>query len=115
MPSASRDPRIVLAEIEEAAAKILAFTHGLTRDEAFADAMRLDAVLHNLHVLGEAVKSLPEDIRSRRADIPWREIAGMRDVIAHAYFALDLGIVWDAIERDLPDLLAAVRNLLQRA
>jgi uncharacterized protein with HEPN domain len=114
MPSASRDPRIVLAEIEEAAAKILAFTHGQTRDEAFADAMRLDAILHNLHVVGEAVKSLPEEVRSRRADVPWREIAGMRDVIAHAYFALDLGIVWDAIERDVPVLLAAVRHLLQR-
>ncbi len=106
-----RDPTIVLAEIEEAATKVLRFTAGRTRDEALADPMRMDAILHNLHVIGEAVKRLPEEVRSRKADIPWREIAGMRDVIAHAYFALDLDLVWDAIQRDVPVLLDAAREL----
>ena len=111
MRSPLRDPRIVLSEIEGAAAKVVRFTDGLTRDLAFAQPMRLDAVLHNLHVIGEAVKRLPQSVRDRRPDLPWREIAGMRDIIAHAYFALDLDLVWDAIQRDVPELLAAVRDL----
>ena len=55
--------------------------------------MRFDGILHNFHVIGEAVKALPEAVRSQYPDIPWRDIAGTRDFIAHAYFLLDLDIL----------------------
>ena len=82
-----------LQDIEQASQKIVRYTEGRERDEVFADEMRFDALLHNLHVIGEAVKRLPEAFRQRHADTPWREIAGMRDFVAHAYFALDLEIL----------------------
>jgi uncharacterized protein with HEPN domain len=68
----------------------------------------------NLHIIGEAVKKLPGDLRERYPDVAWREIAGLRDVIAHAYFALDSDILWDAVERDVPALLVAVRKIIQK-
>ena len=64
--------------------------------------MRFDGILHNLQVIGEAVKNVPEDYRQRHPDIAWREIAGMRDFVAHAYFALDLDILWNALEKEVP-------------
>ncbi len=73
--------------------------------------MRFDAVLFNLHVIGEAVKKLPLDLRERHSDIAWREIAGLRDFVAHAYFALDLDILWDAIRQDVPALLSRVQEM----
>ena len=65
--------------------------------------MRIDGVHHNLYVIGEAVKKLPRELREENPDIPWSEIAGMRDVIAHAYFALDLDILWQGIQNRRSD------------
>lgn len=109
----SRDPLLFLEDIEKSCAKIVRYTHGLERAEFFGDELRFDAVLHNFQVIGEAVKRLPEDLRQRHADVAWREIAGMRDFVAHAYFALDLEIVWDAIRRDIPSLLTRLGEILE--
>jgi uncharacterized protein with HEPN domain len=107
----SRDLRLFLQDIETSCAKIIRYTEGLTRDQVFADEMRFDGVLLNLHVIGEAVKNLPLDLRERYPDIAWREIAGLRDLVAHAYFALDLEILWDAIQRDVPALHRRIRQI----
>jgi uncharacterized protein with HEPN domain len=83
----------------------------MDRDQLFSDRLRLDGVLHNLHVIGEAVKKLPADLRTKYPRVPWREIAGMRDVVAHAYFALDLEILWRGVEQDVPTLLGQIRAI----
>jgi len=77
--------------------------------------MRFDSILHNFHIIGEAVKKLPDDLRKEHADIPWSEIAGMRDLIAHAYFALDPGILWQGIQEDVPVLLKRVQQMIASA
>ncbi len=110
----SRDLLLFLRDIETACRKISRYTEGCTRDQVFADEMRFDALLHNLHVIGEAVKGLPEDFRHGHSDLPWREIAGMRDVVAHAYFALDLDILWDAVQNDVPALRLRVKQILEQ-
>jgi uncharacterized protein with HEPN domain len=74
--------------------------------------MRFDGILHNLQIIGEAVKNVPEDYRRGHPDISWREIAGMRDFVAHAYFALDLDILWNAIAQEIPELLTRVGELV---
>ena len=109
----SRDPLLFLEDIEKSCAKVLRYTEGRSKDEVFGDELRLDGVLLNLHVIGEAVKKLPGDVRERHPDVAWREIAGMRDFIAHAYFALDPDIVWDAVNKDVPALLVAVRKIIE--
>lgn len=78
-----------------------------------ADRMRQDAIIRKLEVIGEAVKQLSEATRNRRAEIPWRQIAGMRDRVTHAYFGVDLGLVWRVVERDLAPLDSAVLELLE--
>ena len=110
-----RDPLDLLRDIEESCIRIADYTSGLTRDEVFSDKMRFDGILHNFHIIGEAVKKLPDDLRKEHADIPWSEIAGMRDFIAHAYFALDLGILWQGIQEDVPVLLNRVQQMITSA
>jgi len=108
-----RDPLLFLEDIEKSCAKVVRYTEGRSKDRIFEDDIRADAVLLNLHIIGEAVKMLPRDLRDRHPDVAWREIAGLRDVIAHAYFALDSDILWDAVERDVPALLDAVRRIIR--
>ena len=108
----SRDSLLFLQDIEKSCAKIIRYTTDMERDQVFTDEMRFDGVLLNLHVLGEAVKNLPLDLRAKYPDVSWREIAGLRDVVAHAYFALDLDILWDAIKRDVPALQNRIQQII---
>lgn len=108
----SRDPIDFLQDIEESCIRITDYTAGLSRNEVFTDKMRFDGILHNFHIIGEAVKKLPNNLREKHADIPWAEIAGMRDLIAHAYFALDLEILWQGIRADVPVLLKRVQEMI---
>ena len=109
----SRDVLLFLEDIEKSCAKIARHTAGVQRDEAFADELKFDGLLFNLHIIGEAVKRLPPELRQRHPDIAWREIAGLRDFVAHVYFALDLDILWDAIQEDIPALLTRIREILE--
>ena len=109
----SRSALLLLADIEESCKKIIRYTEKMGRDAVFADPMRFDAVLFNLHVIGEAVKKLPADLREKYQDVAWREIAGLRDFVAHAYFALDMDILWDAVQRDIPSLRARAREMME--
>ena len=109
----SRDPLLFLEDIEKSCEKVVRYTEGRSKDQVFEDDIRAEAVLLNLHIIGEAVKKLPNDLRERYPDVAWREIAGLRDFIAHTYFALDSDILWDAVERDVPTLLDAVRKIIR--
>jgi uncharacterized protein with HEPN domain len=109
----SRDPLLFLEDIEKSCEKVVRYTEGRSKDQVFDDEIRAEAVLLNLHIIGEAVKKLPADLRERYPDVAWREIAGLRDFIAHTYFALDSDILWDAVERDVPALLVAARKIIR--
>jgi uncharacterized protein with HEPN domain len=109
----SRDILLILEDIENACQRIIRYTRDLDRDTAFGEDLRFDAVLHNVLVIGEAVKKLPRDFRDRHADLPWREIAGMRDFVAHAYFALDLEILWDVVQTNVPALLVRIHAIAE--
>ena len=87
----------------------------LGREGFFANPMAQDAVLRQLEVIGEAVKKLTTSTREQRPEIPWREIAGMRDVLIHQYFSVDLEQVWEATQQDLRPLRQAVEELLGQA
>ena len=107
-----RSAVLLLEDIKKSCERIVRYTAGLTRDQVFVDEMRFDAVLFNLHIIGEAVKKLPPELREKYSDTSWREIAGLRDFVAHAYFALDLDILWDAIRQDVPTLLVRVQEMI---
>ncbi len=74
--------------------------------------MRVDAVLRNLEIIGEAVKKIPNEVRARQPAIEWRKIAGLRDIVVHDYFGINMAIVWEVVQRRLPELYQAVVALL---
>ncbi len=108
----SRSSRLLLADMEECCARIMAYTARMDGEAFSADSKTVNAVMRNLVNLGEAAKALPAETRLVAPEIEWRKIAGLRDVLVHAYFAVDLDIVWDVVETKVPDLHRAVARLL---
>ena len=82
--------------------------HAFVRNE-----LVYDAVLRNLEVLGEAAKKAPDSVRARHPSVEWRAIAGLRDVLAHAYFALDEATLWDIVAQKVPALAEVLRQILE--
>ena len=99
-----RDFEVYLEDIREAIVKVRAYTAGLTRESFAQDDMRIDAVIRNLEIIGEAAKMVPESIRTRFPLVESKKIAGLRDILAHHYFEVDLDIIWDILENKLPAL-----------
>jgi uncharacterized protein with HEPN domain len=109
-----KDDRVYLEHIRDALHDIATYTSS-GRAAFFDDRMRQDATLRKLEVIGQAVKNLSNETKSTRSEIPWKQIAGMRDKVIHDYFGVNLEIVWAAVEKDLPVLARAIRDLLENS
>ncbi len=106
-----KDDRVYLQHIRDALEDIASYANA-GRDAFFAERMRQDATIRKLQVIGQAVKNLSENSKSRQPHIPWKQIAGLRDKVIHDYFGVNLDIVWAVVEKDLPTLRSAVNKLL---
>jgi uncharacterized protein with HEPN domain len=104
-----------LLDIATAARLVLEFTEGMNKADFLDDIKTQSSVLHQLMVLGEAVKRLSDDFRDRHSEIPWALMAGMRDKLIHGYDIVDLEEVWKTGNRDVPDLLHWLEPHLPRA
>ena len=109
-----RDSSVYLEDILTATARITSYVEGLSRESFGSDLKTVDAVVRNLEIVGEAVKQVPAAVRQKAPDIEWTKIAGLRDVLIHAYFGIDLDIVWDVVKNKVPDLAQRVKILLGR-
>ena len=107
-----KDDRVYLGHIRDAIHDIQEYA-AVDRATFLADRMRQDAIIRKLEIIGEAVKKLSDGTTSRAAEIPWKQIAGMRDRLTHDYFGVDLVLVWTAVELELPKLRTAVVTLLE--
>ena len=108
-----RDPSLYLIDIQEAIERIRENPAGMNSQEFRKDRKTPDAVVRNLEIIGEASKSLPPQTKELAPDVEWRKVAGLRDILSHEYFGVDVDIVWDVIQNKLPGLLRAVERLLE--
>jgi len=100
-----------MLDIIEAVKKILAYTAEVTFTEFQMNDEKQDAVLRRILVIGEATKRLSPEFKQLYPDIPWRDIAGIRDIIVHDYNRVDVETIWDVVKNDLPDLLTFLTSL----
>ncbi len=108
----NRDYKLFINDILNAINAIFKFISDMNFDEFVKDDKTSSAVIRKLEVIGEATKNLPEEIKSKYLDVPWKSIAGMRDRLIHAYFGVDLKIVWDTVQLYLRDLHNALEEVL---
>jgi len=104
----SRDWTFYLDDILESCDKILRYTAGVSFDLFIKDEKTYDAVVRNLEIIGEASKNIPDLVRVKMPGIEWKKTAGLRDVIAHAYFGIDDSILWDVVRNKIPELKQTV-------
>ena len=106
-----KDARVYLAQILERIERIKEYTSG-GKEAFFADEKTQDAVIRNFEVIGEAAKRIPEKYRQEHPSIPWRELAGFRDVLIHQYEGVSVAEIWRVIEKNLEPLLLAIKVIL---
>lgn len=108
----SRSIRLYLQDIVESCAKILRYVEGLTEEEFFINELIYDAVMRNLQIIGEATKNIPSQLRQKYPEVDWRKIAGLRDIITHAYFQVDDDVIWTVVQQRIHPLKIQIENLL---
>ena len=101
-----------LEDIAEAIADISLFTDGMHYNDFKTDKKTINAVIRSLEVVGEAAKHIPDEFRKKHTEIPWRKMAGMRDVLIHDYMGVDIKTVWKVITERLPEIAPMLKSLV---
>ncbi len=107
----SRDQESLI-DIANAIRRVLRYTDSISRAQLEANDEKLSAILYQITIIGEATKRISQQFRQQHPEIPWREMAGMRDVIVHKYDQLDFDVVWDVVQNKLLELLNLIEVLL---
>ena len=105
--------RIYLRDIDASIESIEKFIQGMTFDQFLNDDKTSSAVIRKFEIIGEASKSIPEELKKKYPQIPWKDIAGMRDKLIHAYSRVDLSLVWKTILKRLPELKSFINDFLE--
>jgi uncharacterized protein with HEPN domain len=109
-----RAERLLLNDILVALDRIDSYTKGMTYESFITDEKTANAVVYNFLIIGEAVKMLPQTVTDSVPEIPWRQIAGMRDKLTHAYFSTDYELVWKTVTVVLPQFRAGIQKILEK-
>ena len=110
----SKNYKVYLQDITQAITKIEKYTKNLSFTEFRKNELIIDAVVRNLEIIGEAAKRMPDETKQKAANIEWKKIAGLRDILIHEYFGVDLEIVWDIIKNKLPKLKRRLNQILKK-
>ena len=106
-----RDIRDYLQDIIEAITDIEDFVANMTYEEFIKDKKTLNAVIRSIEIIGEASKQLPNTLKAKYAELPWKEITGMRDKLIHAYFGMDTETIWETIKHNIPGLKGSIQKI----
>ncbi len=109
-----RDYSLYLKDILQAADDIESFIGDMTFDVFLSDKKTRGAVVREIEVIGEAAKNIPKAIRDKHKELPWQDMARMRDKISHVYFGINYEIVWKVVKERLPEIRASVINVINK-
>jgi len=108
-----RDYRLFLKDIIDAMDAIEKFVEGMELEAVMEDDKTLSAVIRKFEIIGEAVKNIPDWMREKYPNIPWKRMAGMRDRLIHGYFGIDYRLVWEAIKIEIPKIKPELQKILK--
>lgn len=108
-----KDDSIYLKHILDSISRIKEYSKDVGYDEFMVNRLLQDAVIRQLEIIGEATKRLSKEFKERYPQIPWKDIAGMRDKLIHNYFGVDLDAVWDTIKKDIPELENKLKEIAE--
>lgn len=104
--------RVRIQHMLDAAERIIVFTDNIPKKQFQEDERLHLAVIRLFEILGEAANNISDDIREEYHDVPWREVAGVRNRLIHGYFDVDLNIIWQIIKEDIPPLISNLQSIL---
>jgi uncharacterized protein with HEPN domain len=109
-----KDDTIFLRHILDAIDAIGSYTSAASHDEFVSNGMMVDAVMRELEIVGEASRNLSDETRRKAQEVEWSQIIGLRNRLIHAYFQIDIEVVWEIVCNDLPVLRHQIENILSR-
>ena len=108
-----KDPRILITHILECIELIEKYIKGITKEQFFKETQLQDAVIRRIEIIGEAIKNIPQEIKDKYPAIPWKKIIGMRDILVHEYFGIDLELTWVVANQRIKELKHNILNIKQ--
>jgi uncharacterized protein with HEPN domain len=109
----ARSPALYLSEIVASMDKIERYTEGISFDEFKGREQLIDAVERNIEKIGEAAAAVPDEIRARHPEVPWKSIVGMRNKVIHHYFAVDHEVIWQIVTKNIPETKGKIAAILR--
>ncbi|MGB2727461.1 MAG: DUF86 domain-containing protein [Halobacteriota archaeon] len=109
-----KDDSVYLRHILDAISRIEEYTKGIEYEDFMDDHLIQDGVIRQIEIIGEATKRLSKEIRGKHSEIPWKDMAGMRDKLIHDYLGVDIDAVWDTVKRDVPTMKNKLEDIIEK-